>query len=137
MLPAHPLQQGLGRVAFLDPALQVGLGGGPQVELRIELASEALSEMEEGDERSEILASLDPRTGAQLLQELADDDAADLIAELEPEDANRILANLPVDEAGDLRDVSTDGLDDPGRNGLPAGTWLVRGGRHPDYPIRR
>jgi magnesium transporter len=71
--------------------------------LPAELASEALSEMEEGDERSEILASLDPRTGAQLLHELADDDAADLIAELEPEDANRILANLPVDEAGDLR----------------------------------
>jgi magnesium transporter len=71
--------------------------------LPAELASEALSEMEEGDERGEILASLDPRTGARLLHELADDDAADLIAELEPEDANRILANLPVEEAVDLR----------------------------------
>ena len=71
--------------------------------LPAELASEALAEMEEGEERREILASLDPRTSAGLLQELADDDAADLIAELEPEDANRILANLPVEEAVDLR----------------------------------
>lgn len=71
--------------------------------LPAELASGALSEMEEGDERGELLASLDPETGAELLHELADDDAADLIAELEPEDANRILANLPVEEAVDLR----------------------------------
>ena len=71
--------------------------------LPAELASEALSEMEEGEERGELLAALDPRTGAELLHELADDDAADLIAELGPEQANRILANLPVDEAVDLR----------------------------------
>lgn len=71
--------------------------------LPAELASGALAEMEEGDERSEILVALDPRTSAGLLLELADDDAADLIAELQPEDANRILANLPVEEAVDLR----------------------------------
>ena len=71
--------------------------------LPTELASEALSEMEEGDERGELLAALDPRKGAELLHELADDDAADLIAELGPEEANRILANLPVEEAVDLR----------------------------------
>ena len=71
--------------------------------LPAELASEALSEMEEGEERGELLAALDPRTGAELLHELADDDAADLIAELGPEQANRILANLPVEEAVDLR----------------------------------
>ncbi|MEJ2538735.1 MAG: magnesium transporter [Gemmatimonadota bacterium] len=71
--------------------------------LPAELASEALSEMEEGDDRGDLLASLDPRKGAQLLHELADDDAADLIAELGAEEANRILANLPVEEAVDLR----------------------------------
>ena len=71
--------------------------------LPAELASEALSEMEEGEERGELLAALDPRKGAELLHELADDDAADLIAELGPEEANRILANLPVEEAVDLR----------------------------------
>ena len=71
--------------------------------LPAEVASEALAEMEEGDERAELLAALDPLKGAELLHELADDDAADLIAELEPHEANRILANLPVDEAGDLR----------------------------------
>lgn len=68
-----------------------------------EVASEALAEMEEGDERGELLASLDPLKGAELLHELADDDAADLIAELDPHEADRILANLSVEEAGDLR----------------------------------
>ncbi|MDT8339976.1 MAG: magnesium transporter [Longimicrobiales bacterium] len=71
--------------------------------LPAEVASEALAEMEEGEERAELLAALDPLKGAELLHELADDDAADLIAELEPQEANRILANLPVQEAGDLR----------------------------------
>ena len=63
------------------------LGGLP-----LELASETLAEMEEGEERSGLLAALEPSVGAELLHELADDDAADLIGELEP-----------VEEAGDLR----------------------------------
>lgn len=71
--------------------------------LPVELASEALAEMEEGDDRAELLASLEPARGAELLHELADDDAADLIGELEPEERQRILEELPVDEAGDLR----------------------------------
>lgn len=73
--------------------------------LPAEVASEALAEMEEGEERADLLAALDPLKGAELLHELADDDAADLIAELEPHEANRILANLPVEEAGELRDL--------------------------------
>ncbi|MFV2006094.1 MAG: magnesium transporter MgtE N-terminal domain-containing protein, partial [Longimicrobiales bacterium] len=68
-----------------------------------ELASEALAEMEEGDEAAELLVALAPEESAELIQELADDDAADLIAELDPEEQDRILAELPVDEAGDLR----------------------------------
>ena len=83
----------------LDPEAQVALVRA----LPAELASEALTEMEEGDERADLLATLDPLKGAQLLSELADDDAADLIAELEPEEADRILANLSVEDAGDLR----------------------------------
>ncbi|HSM60708.1 MAG TPA: hypothetical protein VK849_07910, partial [Longimicrobiales bacterium] len=50
--------------------------------LPAELASEALAEMEEGEERADLLAALEPHKGAQLLQELADDDAVDLISEL-------------------------------------------------------
>src|SRR5688572_4994255 len=46
--------------------------------LPIELASEALAEMEEEEERGGLLAALAPQEGADLLQELADDDAADL-----------------------------------------------------------
>lgn len=68
-----------------------------------ELASEALVEMEEGDEAAELLVALPPEESVELIQGLADDDAADLIAELEPEERDRILAELPVEEAGELR----------------------------------
>lgn len=70
-----------------------------------DIASEALAEMEEGDDRAELLAALDPQRGAELLHELADDDAVDLIAELEPAEAQRILDQLPREEAGDLREL--------------------------------
>jgi magnesium transporter len=70
-----------------------------------EVASEALAEMEEGEERADLLAALEPAKGAELLHELADDDAVDLIGELEPEEQRRILSELPVEEAGELRDL--------------------------------
>ncbi len=71
--------------------------------LPADLASETLAEMEEGEERADLLAALHPEKGAELLQELADDDAVDLIGELEPDERHRLLAALPSDEAGDLR----------------------------------
>ncbi|MDT8368040.1 MAG: magnesium transporter [Longimicrobiales bacterium] len=71
--------------------------------LPAEMASEAITEMEEGEEAGDLLAALDPAQGAELIQELADDDAADLIQELEPHEAARILAELPQDEAVELR----------------------------------
>jgi magnesium transporter len=71
--------------------------------LPAELASETLAEMEEGDERADLLAALEPTKGAELLSELPDDDAADLVAELEPEERRRLLEALPVEEAGDIR----------------------------------
>lgn len=70
-----------------------------------ELASEALAEMDDGEERGELLAALSPAEGADLLGELADDDAADLISELEPDEAARILAELPAEDALELRDL--------------------------------
>ena len=73
--------------------------------LPAELASETLAEMEEGEERGDLLAALHPTKGAELLQELADDDAADLIAELEPHEQHRILVELPHEDAGDIRDL--------------------------------
>jgi magnesium transporter len=84
-----------------DVESQLGLMRG----LPPELASEALAEMEDGDERADLLAAFSPDEGAGLLGELADDDAADLISELEPDDAARILAALPADEALDIRDL--------------------------------
>jgi magnesium transporter len=71
--------------------------------LPADVASEALAEMEEAEHRGDLLAALEPERGAELLQELADDDAVDLIAELEPEEARAILEALPLREAGELR----------------------------------
>ncbi|MEJ2204162.1 MAG: magnesium transporter [Gemmatimonadota bacterium] len=73
--------------------------------LPAEVASEALAEMEEGEERAELLAALEPARGAELLHELADDDAVDLIGELDPEERRRILSQLPREEAGELSDL--------------------------------
>jgi magnesium transporter len=79
------------------------------------LASEALAEMDEHEERGDILAALAPEQGAELLQRLEDDDAADLIADLEPAEQRRILAQLPEDEAGELRELLLFGEETAGR----------------------
>ncbi len=73
--------------------------------LPAQIASETLAEMEEGEERGDLLAALAPERGAQLIHELADDDAADLVGELEPAEQDRILAALPEEEAGEIRDL--------------------------------
>ncbi|SVC95570.1 uncharacterized protein METZ01_LOCUS348424, partial [marine metagenome] len=78
------------------------------------LASETLSEMEEGDARGELLASLAPAEGAGLIHALSDDDAADLVGELDPIDRDRILAELPEEEAGDILDLLQYGEDTAG-----------------------
>jgi magnesium transporter len=70
--------------------------------LPADVASEALAEMEEGEDRGDLLAALTPEKGAELLGELADDDAADLMGDLEPTEQRRILDVLPADEAGEL-----------------------------------
>ncbi len=67
-----------------------------------ELASEALAEMEEGEERNDLLGALSPEKTAELLHELPDDDAADLVGDLEPGERRRILEVLPAEEAGEL-----------------------------------
>ena len=67
-----------------------------------ELASEALAEMEEGEDRGDLLAALSPERGAALLVELPDDDAADLMLDLDPGEQRRILEILPAEDAGEL-----------------------------------
>jgi magnesium transporter len=67
-----------------------------------ELASGALAEMEEGDERAELLSALSSELRAELLHELADDDAADLIGELEPPEQLKVLEELAPQAAGEL-----------------------------------
>ena len=84
-----------------------GMEPGEQVSviraLPAEMASDALAEMEEGEERDDLLNSLDVRKTAQLLREMADDDAADLIGDLEPHERDRILDALTAAEAVELR----------------------------------
>lgn len=70
--------------------------------LPVELASETLAEMEEGEDRAHLLAALEPAKGAELIGELADDDAADLMSELEPTEQQAILEALPDRTADDL-----------------------------------
>lgn len=71
--------------------------------LPVELASEALAEMEEAEARGGLLAALAPEKGAELLGTLDDDDATDLIAELKPEEQARVLARMSAEDAGDIR----------------------------------
>ncbi len=73
--------------------------------LPVESASEALTEMDVGDERAYLLSRLSPERGAQLIAELADDDAADLIGELNQQSQRAILDKLTDEAAGELIDL--------------------------------
>lgn len=86
-------------LASLEEHERVALVGA----LPVELASEALAEMEEAEARGGLLAALAPQKGAELLGTLDDDDATDLIAELKPEEQARVLARMSAEDAGDIR----------------------------------
>jgi len=73
--------------------------------LPIELASEALVEMEEAEGAAELLATFELARQAQLIHELDVDDAADLVGEMEPAEQVRVLAELEPDEAVEIRDL--------------------------------
>jgi magnesium transporter len=73
--------------------------------LPTDVASDTLAEMEHGEHPGDLLAALPPEKGAELLEDLADDDAADLIGELEPPDQQKILDALPGQKADDLLDL--------------------------------
>lgn len=86
-------------LASLEERERVALVGA----LPVELASEALAEMEEAEARGDLLAALAPEKGAELLGTLDDDDATDLVAELKPEEQARVLARMSAEDAGDIR----------------------------------
>ena len=73
--------------------------------LPTELASDTLAEMEEHEDRADLLSSLDAKRGTALLQDLPDDDAADLLGEMEPDVRDRMLAALPTEDAVEIRDL--------------------------------
>jgi magnesium transporter len=68
--------------------------------LPVEIASEALAEMEPEEHPEEVLAALTPEDAANIVDELEDDDAADLIQELPRDTATFILAS--VDDREDI-----------------------------------
>jgi magnesium transporter len=88
-------------VERLDEADQVAVLSA----LPVGIASEALAEMEAGDERKGLLAALSPEKTAELIQQLAADDAVDLMGELEPVEQQRVFDALSHEEAGDLVDL--------------------------------
>jgi len=71
--------------------------------LPVEVASEALAEMEEVESPGELLALLDSDRIAEVVSELHDDDAADLIGELEPEEQARVLSS--VEDATEIEEL--------------------------------
>ncbi len=73
--------------------------------LPLDVASDALVEMEEDERRAELLCDLDVDRGARLVSKLADDDAADLMGEVEPRARARILSALPSRDAGEIRNL--------------------------------
>lgn len=75
-------------LADLDPAFRLRMVQA----LPPELVSEALAEMEQEEHPEAVLAALNPRQAADLVEELGPDDAVDLIAELPSATASRILA---------------------------------------------
>jgi magnesium transporter len=88
-------------VEGLDESQQVALLSA----LPAEVASEALAEMEEGEERGDLLAALTPEKGAELIEELPDDDAADLMGELDLPEQQKIFDALPDETADELIDL--------------------------------
>lgn len=67
-----------------------------------EAASHAVTELELGEDRADLLAALEPSESAELISEMADDDAVDVIAEMQPDEREAVLAKLPDDERGEL-----------------------------------
>ena len=69
------------------------------------LASETLTEVEEGQVRSSLFSSLDPEEAADFLEKLSDDDAADLLGELTASRQDKILAEMSNQEAIEIKDL--------------------------------
>jgi magnesium transporter len=88
-------------IAALDPDQQVAL-----VEfLPVELAADALAEMEDVEKPGELLIRLEPERIGEIVEEMADDDAADIIGDLEPEDQARVLSSVSTPDATEIQDL--------------------------------
>ena len=64
------------------------------------------------EQQTSILAALDPKIAAEVLDDVPDTHAADLMKSLEPSEAAEILETMPVDEQADLiGDIEDDNAD--------------------------
>ena len=82
--------------------------------LPVNLASETLTEIQEGEARSRLFSSLNPEEAADLLKKLSDDDAADLVGELSSNHQEKILGEMSKKEAIEIKDLLKYGEDTAG-----------------------
>ena len=82
--------------------------------LPVNLASETLAEIQEGEARSRLFSSLNPEEAVDLLKKLSDDDAADLVGELSSNHQEKILGEMSKKEAIEIKDLLKYGEDTAG-----------------------
>lgn len=75
--------------------------------LPIELASEALSEMDAETNPEEILSAISPERAAKIIEELDPDDAADLLAELPADELRLIMDRISEEEERIITNLMT------------------------------
>ncbi len=75
--------------------------------LSVEIASEAISEMDPESHPETLLANLHPELAGDILDELDDDDAVDLLNEMSADKRELILDEMDAEDALDIRQLMT------------------------------
>jgi magnesium transporter len=73
--------------------------------LSVEMASEAIVEMDEESRPEELLMQLTPSQAARIIEELDPDDAADLLAQIPLKDLRNIMARLQVEDTKQIEQL--------------------------------
>ena len=75
--------------------------------LPVEMASEAIGEMDEESRPEELLLQLSPSAAAKIIEELDPDDAADLLAQIPLKDLRHIMARLQDEDTAQIKQLMT------------------------------
>lgn len=75
--------------------------------LPIEIASEAIAEMDPESHPETLLGNLHPELAGDIVEELSDDDAVDLLNELPADKREKILDEMDAEDASDIRKLMT------------------------------